>query len=246
MSHLQPFDEERTTLKWGGLAGMLGSLLFIFVFAWVGVVVGADPVEPAGAIARFPDIRVARTVENGVYLAALILWAVHFAALYRALRATSLAASLFGTLLAIVGMTILAAGALPHAASVIISDVYHAPGATAADQATLALVWQGHQGVFTALLVTGLAIVPFGVVGLGTAMLGAPAFGRLLGWASVGLGLAAAASALVMLVDPTSAIAVIGFLALIVFHLAVGWRVYALSRTPWVNSTAWAAAESMP
>jgi len=37
-------------------------------------------------------------------------------------------------------------------------------------------------------------------------------------------------AAVVLLIDPLSAIAVVGFLVLIVFHLVAGWRVYRLSR----------------
>src|SRR3990170_3854376 len=79
-------SEERRVLRWGGLAGILGGLIFILVFVIVGVFVGAEPAEPAGAVIRFPDIRPARTVENGLYLVVLILWVAHFIALYRALR----------------------------------------------------------------------------------------------------------------------------------------------------------------
>jgi hypothetical protein len=79
---------------------------------------------------RFPDIRAVRTVEDSLYLVVLILWVAHFLALYRALRETSLAPALFGSVIGIVGFGVLAAGALPHVASVPISELYHAPGAT--------------------------------------------------------------------------------------------------------------------
>ena len=35
--------EEKSVLRWGGLAGILGGILMIFVFVFVGVIVGADP-----------------------------------------------------------------------------------------------------------------------------------------------------------------------------------------------------------
>ena len=136
------------------------------------------------------------------------------------------------------GLGILAAGALPHAASVSIADLYHAPGA---DQAALGAAWQVNQGIMTMLLVTGLAILPVGVIGLGRAMLGAPGFGTGIGRMSVALGLIGLVAAVVLLVDPLSPIAVVGFLALIAFHVAIGWRLYALSRVP-VQGSAWAPA----
>ena len=64
------------------------------------------------------------------------------------------------------------------------------------------------------------------------AMLGAPAFGKALGRASVALGVIGIGSAIALLIDPLSPIAVVGFLALIVFHVVLGWRVYRLSVAP--------------
>jgi hypothetical protein len=206
-----------------GLAGIAGSLLFIVVFIFVGLVVGAD-----ASIQAFPELRAGRTVENGLYLAALVLWIAPFLALGRALRESSPIAATRASVLATVGVAILAAGALPHVASVPISDLYHAPGATAADQAALAAVWEGIQAIGTMLLVTGLAIVPLGVIGLGVAMLRSPDFGARLARGCIALGVVGVGVAVVLLVDPLSPIAAVGFFALVAFHLAAGWRLYGL------------------
>ena len=64
------------------------------------------------------------------------------------------------------------------------------------------------------------------------AMLGAPAFGRGFGGVSVVVGVVGVVAASVLLVDPLSPSAFIGVLALIVFHLVVGWKVYSLARAP--------------
>jgi len=232
MNEQQTVDQENRVLRWGGLAGILGSILFVIVFIVVGVFVGADPTEPAGAVMRFPDIRAGRTVENGLYLLVLVLWVIHFLALHRTLRETGPAPALFGSVVGIVGLVVLAAGALPHAASLPISNLYHAPGATPADQAMLVMAWQAMQGIFNALLVTGLVILPIGVTALGVGMLGSPAFGTGYGWASIGLGVVGLGAAVALLVDPLSFIAVLGMFALIGFHLAVGWKVYRMSRGP--------------
>jgi hypothetical protein len=90
-----------------------------------------------------------------------------------------------------------------------------------ADQATLVLLWQATYGILHALLVTGLAIVPVGLVALGMAMLGAPAFGKGVGRTSVALGVAGLATAVALLVE-VSTIGAAGVFALIVFHLVVG------------------------
>jgi hypothetical protein len=225
-------EQDKSVLRWGGLAGILGAILSILVFVVVAVFVGPDPAELEGRVIRFPDIRAARTVENSLYLVALILWVAHFLALYRALRRDRLAPALFGSVLGISGLVVLAAGALPHVATAPISDLYHAPGATPADRATLVLLWQAIQGIFDALLVAGLVLLPIGLIALGAAMLGAPAFGKGFGGVSLALGAAGAVAATVLLVDPRSPIAVVGVLALIVFHLVLGWRVYRLSKAP--------------
>jgi hypothetical protein len=232
MNDLQKTEEEKSVLRWGGLAGILGGILFILVFAVVGVFVGPDPAEPEGLVERFPDIRAARTVENSLYLVVLILWITHFLALYRALRGASLAPALFGSVLGIVGLVVLAAGALPHVATAPISNLYHAPGTTPEDQATLVLLWQATQGIFDALLVVGLLLLPIGVIALGVAMLGAPAFGKGVGGVSVVLGGVGVVAASVLLVDPLSPIAIVSVLSLIVFHFVLGWKVYSLSRGP--------------
>ena len=136
MHEVQVLENENRVLRWGGLAGVLGGVFLLLVFVIVGVFVGADAADPALALTRFPDIRTARTIENGLYLVVLILWVTHFLALYRAVR-TNLAPALFGSVLGIVGLTVLAAGALPHVATVPVSNLYHAPGVTPDDQATL-------------------------------------------------------------------------------------------------------------
>jgi hypothetical protein len=228
-----PMRDARTTessvLRWGGLAGVAGAALFILTFA---VVIGfglPDPGDPQ-ALVKFPDIRAARTLENCLYLAAIILWIPLFLALNRALRPTSLVAARFGSVLGVLGLTVLAAGALPHVASARISDLYHAPGATPADRATLVLMWQATAAVFEALLAAGIVLVTAGLLVVGVAMRQAPAFGRGFAWATVLLGAAGVAAASFQLVDPGSAIGAAGFLAVMVFQVVVGWKAYRLSR----------------
>ena len=234
MNDLQNVEQEQSVLRWGGLAGILGGILLIVVFAIVGFgPVGMEPVGPAGEVGRFPEIRTARIVENGLYLAVLVSWAIHFLALYRGLRGTGLAPALFGSALGILGLAMLAADALRHVATDPIADLYHAPGATAGDRATLVLLWQATTGILDMLLVTGLVLLPTGLIALGIAMLGAPDFGKGFGGASVALGVVGGVAAGVLLVDPASPIAAVGgVFALIAFHLVLGRKVYSLSRSP--------------
>ena len=192
--------------------------------------VGVDPADPEGLITRFPDVRVVRTVENSLYLVVLILWVTHILALYRTLRKTSLAPALFGSVVSILGIVVLAAGALPHVATAPISDLYHAPGTTPEDQATLVILWQAIQFMNNALLAVGMLLLPLGLISLGVAMIGAPTFGKGFGGASVVLGVVGVVAASALLVDPLSLIVAVGFFALIVFHLVLGWKVHSLSR----------------
>jgi len=223
-------ESDKSVLRWGGLASIGGGLLFILVFAWVIIFAGPDPAGLAGPITRFPEIKAVRTVENGLYLAVLVLWVPVYLALYRRLERTRRAPALVGSALGTLGLGVLAAGAIPHAATSRLSDLYHAPGATAEDQATLALVWQGTQGIFDALLLAGLLVTATGIVLLGLAMHADPAFGKGAAWLSMLLGTAGLAAGIVVLIDPKSLVAALGVFALIGFHLILGWKVYRLSK----------------
>lgn len=69
-----------------------------------------------------------------------------------------------------------------------------------------------------------------GIIALGVAMLGTPAFGEGFGGLSVVLGVVGLVAASAQLVDITPSIAIPGVFALIVFHFVLGWKVYSLSR----------------
>ena len=220
---------DKSVLRWGGLTSVGGGLLFIFVFAWVITFAGSDPAGLAGPITKFPEIKTVRTVENGLYLAVLVLWVPVYLALYRRLVRSRPASALFGSALGVLGLGIFAAGAIPHAATSRLADLYHAPEATAADQATLVLVWQGTQGIFDALLLAGLLVVATAMVLLSLAMHADPTFGTGSAWLCMLLGAAGLAAGIVVLIDPTSMVAALGIFALIGFHLIFGWKVYRLS-----------------
>jgi hypothetical protein len=48
----------------------------------------------------------------------------------------------------------------------------------------------------------------------------------------VALGVIGVIAASILLIDPLSPMAFVGVLALIVFHLVLGWKVYSVSRAP--------------
>jgi hypothetical protein len=230
MNNLQKMEQEKSVLKWGGLAGLLGVILFILVWVVVGVFVPPDPADLAGWVTRFPDIKGTRVVENGIYLVALILEVPLFLALYRALRKTSLAPALFGSVLGIVGLVVMVVSTTPHVAHAPLSDLYHAPGATPADQATLALLWQAIRGINDSMLYVGFFVVPIALILLGVAMLGAPAFGKGFGGVSVVLGVLGLIAAVLQMVDPASMTGAGSYFACLIFYLVLGWKLYSLSR----------------
>lgn len=146
-------------------------------------------------------------------------------------RRTRPASALFGAALNVVGLVVLAAGVLPHVVTSRLSDLHHADGATPDDQATPTALWQANQGMFDALLLVGLLVMPIGVIAFGLALRRDPAFGKVVGNARVALGAVGLAAATVVLVDPLSAAAAPGVFALTAFHLVAGWRPYRLSTT---------------
>jgi len=230
MNELQKMEQEKSVLRWGGLSGMLGVILFVLVWIVVGVFIPAEPADLAGWVTRFPDIQATRVIENGIYLVALLLEIPLFLALYRALRKTSLAPALFGSVLAIVGLIVMVASTTPHVAHAPLSDLFHAPGATLADQATLALLWQAIWGINDSMLYVGFFVVPIGIILLGVAMLGAPAFGKVFGGMSLVLGVLGLIAAVLQLFDPASMTGAGSYFACLIFYLVLGWKLYSLSR----------------
>ncbi len=230
MNTLHQMEQEKRVLQWGGLAGMLGGLLFIFAIVQVAVFVPSEPPDLAEWVRRFPDIRAARIVENVIYLVALLLEIPLFLALYWALRRTSLAPALFGSVLGILGLVAMIVSTTPHVAHAPLSDLYHAPGTTSEAQATLALVWQATWGIFNAMLYVGFFVVPIGLMLLGLAMFGAPAFGKGVGGVSVMLGMIGFVAAVLQMVDPSSMSGVGSYFANIIFSFVLGWKVYRVSK----------------
>jgi hypothetical protein len=226
-------EEDKSVLRWGGLAGLVGGLLFVLLFLIVGVFVAGEPTTPDGPVGRFSgiDAAIVESAGNGLYLAILALWVPLSLALYRRLSRTRPAPALFGSALSILGLGILAAGALPNVATRGLSDRYHTPTATATDKAAIAYAWQSTQGALDAQLAVGVLLISAGVILLGLAIHGDLAFGKGLARMGVALGVAGLAAGTAEVVDPSSELPALGFFALIIFHLALGWKTYRMSRT---------------
>ena len=221
-------ENERSIMRWGGLAGMLVALLFILMAA---TLLGMTPeaAGPEGPVQGFPANRTVIALGEGFYLVAVILLAVLFLALYRALRRTSASPALFGGCLGIMGLAALVVGALPYVAFTTISDLYHAPGATPEAQASLVLIWQATQGVFDETDTVGFIFMATGFIVLGVAMLRSPAFGRNFGILSILLGTVAVIGMSVFGVSSDSAMPFV-LIAFFVLPLLFGWKLYRMSK----------------
>ena len=220
-------DQELAAIKWGGLAGILGSLCLIAVFVFLAALVGLETLDVEEELQRYPEIRTTRVVENSMYLVAIALWAVHTAALFLALRRTSLAPALVGSVMMGLGLIVLATGAIPHTMTDPISALYHAPGATPETQAMSVVAWHVIQGIVDTLVITGLALTPIGMGFLGLAMLSHATYQSWFGWTSILFAVAGAASAVSIVMTPSD-IAAIGVFAVIFFNIIVGWRTFRL------------------
>lgn len=232
MNNLQMVEQEKSVLRWGGLSAMLGVILFLVAIVAAMVLVGDDPPTLAESVTRFPEVKMFRVIENLSYLLGLLLQVPLFLALYRALRKTSLAPALFGSALGILGLGALVVSTTPHVAHARLADLYNAPGTTPADQATIALMWQGVWGMIDLMVYIGFFVIPLGLFALGAAMFSAPAFGRGYGWLTVVLAAIGFAAALYQMIDTASMAAFGSYLAYIVFYLVLGWKLYSLSRGP--------------
>jgi hypothetical protein len=90
-------------------------------------------------------------------------------------------------------------------------------------------LWQATQGIFNETDTVGFAVFSIGLILLGVAMLRTPAFGKVFGTVSVVIGVAGVLGISFFAVD-SSAFAIFGILAFILYPLLFGWKLYSLSR----------------
>jgi hypothetical protein len=135
----------------------------------------------------------------------------------------------FGTVLYVLGIGVTFIEDTTQFAFDPISNLYHAPGATPADQATLAFIWQATQGMFNEYDVAATILLSTGLIILGVAMFRTPTFGRVFGGLSVVIG-AAQIVAVNIVSTNSAAYAPFALLAFLIFPVLFGWKLYSLSR----------------
>ncbi len=213
--------QDQSTARMGGFAGILGSALLLGVFAFLAVFVGLDTLDAQAALERYPDIRWARIIENTAYLFALALWALHSVTLFVVLRADSPATALAAMVMSVLGLAILAAGAIPHTAETVISDLYNAPDTAAELMPVLIVAWEVSLGWVDTFVVTGVVLTPVGLLLYGIAMLRSSDFGSWAGWASILFAAAGFYAAVSSLIEESDIVGV-GIFALVFFHTVIG------------------------
>ncbi len=220
-------DQDRQLIRWGGIAGLAGPILLIASAVVVGVL-GLPDASDVETLTDFADIESGRIAEHFLYLGALILFALHVVVLHRMLRPAHQAAALFGTVIATFGLVIMAASSVLHVSTSPLADLYNEPSASPEDLRAIEYAWHGAQSVFDTMLTTGVLLVPIGIVLFGIAMSKSSAFGSGLTWFTVGLGVIGVVGAVIAVIDPGSMSSAAAVLAIALFHLTTGWRMFRL------------------
>jgi hypothetical protein len=224
--------QERSVLQWGGIAGLVGALIFIASIVFQVVFLGTKTTAAgAGPVINFPGIRTEIVIGQTLFLVGTVLLMPLFLALYRSLRGSSLAPAIFGTGLSFLGLAVLAVESEPNVAMTPISNSYHAAGATAAQQASAVQLWQATQGMFNQFDTCAYIFLSIGFILLGVAMMGSPSFGEALGGIITIFGVAGVLGVAFFAVT-SSAFAIFALLTFVLFPLLIGWKVFAFTRTP--------------
>lgn len=214
--------------RWGGIAGIGGLVLLIGSVITVlgfGLPDAADP----ETLTDFADLEAGRIAEHFLYLGALMAFALHTFVLQRALEGSHRAAALFGTVTGAFGLVIMAASSVLHISTAPLSELYTATDNSPEDLRAIEYAWHGTQSVFDTMLLTGLLLVPLGIVFHGLAMRRDPGYGPRLGLAAIVLGLVGLIGAAVEAIDTGTDLSAAGVLALVVFHAVAGWKTLRLS-----------------
>lgn len=221
--------QERSVLRWGGLAGVVGGVIFIVSIVYQVAFVGTSTTASgAGPVMRFPGLQTQIAIGQTLFLLGTVLAMPLFLAIYRSLRSSNLAPAIFGTGLSFLGLAVLAVESEPNVAMAPISAQYHAAGATAAQQATAVQLWQATQGMFNQFDTCAYIFLSFGLIVLGIAMYGSPRFGRGFGVLSAAFGVAGLAGVAMFAVD-SAAFSIFALLTFVIFPLLLGWKVFRLA-----------------
>ena len=225
----EPISKEKNFLRWGGFAGILAGIFFILTIVTLVQFGPSTTATPAQLVMKYPDARTGLAVGNGFYFLVSVSLVGLILGLYRPLRGPSPGPAIFGAVLYVLGLGVTFIEDTTQVAFDPISNLYHAPGATATDQATLTLLWQATQGMFNEFDVAATLLLSTGLIALGVAMMRAPAFGKVFGGLSAGFG-AAQIVGISLFSTNSVAYAPFALLAFFIFPVLFGWKLYSLSK----------------
>ncbi len=220
---------DRQFLRWGAVAGLGGAAAMV----GAGVVVGVMDLPDASDVETlrdFTDIESGRIAEHFFYLGAVALFALHLLVLHALVAPAHRAAALFGTALAQMGLVIMAASSLLHVSTSPLAELTSESGTTDVDERAIEYAWHGAQSVWDTMLATGVLLVPIGLFLLGMAMRASEAFGRRAAMTAMALGSIGTIGATIAVIDPGSMFSALAVLAIAVFHVVTGWRLWVMSR----------------
>src|SRR6267378_1703467 len=219
----ESINKEKSNLRLGGLAGLLAGIFFLATNVTLIEFGPSTTASPAGLIMNFPDVRTGLAVGNGFYFLVSVGLVGLALGLHKALRGTNPAPALFGTVLYVLGIGVTFIEDTTQVAFDPISNLYHAPGATPADQATLTLLWQATQGMFNEFDVAATLLLSTGLIVLGATMIRTPAFGQVFGGLSVAFGVAQIFG-ISFVATNSAAYAPFALLAFFIFPVLFGWK----------------------
>ena len=222
-------NQEKSFLRWAGLAGILAGIFFILTILTLVEFGPSTTATPAQLIMTFPNVRTALTVGNGFYFLVSVSLVGLVIGLYRALRGTSPGPAVFGTVLYVLGLGVTFIEDTTQVAFDPISNLYHAPGATPVDQATLTLLWQATQGMFNEFDVAATLLLSTGLIVLGVAMIKVRAFGKVFGGLCTAFG-AAQIAGISLFSTNSASYAPFAILAFFIFTVLFVWNLYGLSK----------------
>ena len=226
---LQDFSKEKSFLRWGGLAGIMAGVFFLITIITL-IEFGPSTTATASQLVNnFPNVRAGLAAGNAFYFLVSVSLVGLVLGLYRAIRGTNPFAALFGTVLFALGLGVTFVEDTTQFAFDPISNLYHAPGATPADQATLTIMWQATQGMFNQFDVAATILLSTGLIILGIAMFRAPAFGKIFGGLAMAFGVAQI-SGISLVSTNSAAYAPFALLAFLVFPVLFGSKLYRMSK----------------
>jgi hypothetical protein len=230
MTSFQNDEQKKSLLRWGGLSGIIGGVLFICAMAFVIIFIPSEPATLKEWLMRFPEIKMGRTVENLIYLTALLFVIPLFISMYMTLKNTHLPSALFGSVISIIGLTSMVIFATPHIAHSKISDLFHTLELSIQEQESVAILWQSTWGMFDAGLYIGFFTVPIGFILLGIAMYKNEHFGKGFGLTSQIIGILGFIAGVLQIVDPASFVGALSYFSLIFYSFIFGVKTYRVSK----------------